>query len=228
MGVPVVQELLDDGQFQAALNVFGQNKAGELADVVKDESGDVKQALDEKVTSRLRGGKAPDVVREVIEWLPHTGSTLEAVHELEYARETVKTAGGPASLVLSQRITLVRLLVNAHGDEVGDLAYVLLTANRDHIRRGYRRRRPRRHRRQARRRAVGSGAARSQASAQCSRQTTTEEGRPDGSSVDCGGAAGLARRAGGIPSGSPASARTPPTRPTWVRGAGRARLGSAR
>jgi hypothetical protein len=131
---PSYKELLDDGQFQAALNVFGQNKAGELADVVKDESGDVKQALDEKVTSRLRGGQAPDVVREVIEWLPHTGSMLEMVHELDYARETVKTAGGPASLTLSQRIKLVRLLVNAHGDEVGDLADVLLTANRDHIR----------------------------------------------------------------------------------------------
>ena len=131
---PSYQELLANPKFGAALDIFGKNKAGELADVVKDEGDKVKAALEEKVTSRLRGGQAAEVVREVIEWLPVLSgedSLTTLTEQLDYADKAIETAGGAESLPLPQRKKLVKKVIDFPTEESAEKAYKLLIANPD-------------------------------------------------------------------------------------------------
>jgi hypothetical protein len=128
------QELLADPQFRGALDVFGKNKAGELADVVKDESADVQHVLESKVTSRLKGGQAADVVQEIIEWVPELGGTFPDEEQPEYADVALSTPGGAESLALPQRQKLVKTLLKNAWDEKSESAekaFQLLVANPD-------------------------------------------------------------------------------------------------
>ena len=127
------QELLADASFAVALNIFGVNKAGELADVVKDQPEKAQRVLEERVTSRLRGGQAVEVVREVIEWLPELEgeeSVTTTAERLDYVDQAIATQGGVEGLALPQRLTLVNLLLD-WPDPGPDKAFKLLVANPD-------------------------------------------------------------------------------------------------
>jgi Domain of unknown function (DUF4157) len=130
-------ELLADFQFREALKIFCANKAGKLDVVVADESDDVKASV-KKIGDRMRSDQAPDLVREVVEWVPDTGGGWFGHNQddnaLDYIERAAAVEGGLQSLAVPQRVKLIKFLFDGKtfGDEE-DAAFAVWTANPAHI-----------------------------------------------------------------------------------------------
>ena len=130
-------ELLADFQFREALKIFCANKAGKLDVVVADESDDVKASV-KKIGDRMRSDAAPDLVREVVEWVPDTGGGWGGHNQddnaLDYVERAAAVSGGLQSLAVPQRVKLIKFLFDGKtwGDEE-DAAFAVWTANPAHI-----------------------------------------------------------------------------------------------
>jgi hypothetical protein len=132
---PGYDELLRS-RFALALDKFAARKAGELTDLVKSERQEAQDAVG-KIATRLRGGEATNVVREVIEWVPDTGGKafgrLEDDNAMSYIEKASEQDGGLESLAVPQRVKLIRFLFSGKtwADEE-DAAFKVLTANPAH------------------------------------------------------------------------------------------------
>jgi hypothetical protein len=130
-------ELLGDFQFREALKIFCTNKAGKLDVVVANESDDVKASV-KKIGDRMRSDEAPDLVREVVEWVPDTGGGWGGHNQddnaLDYVERAAAVSGGLQSLAIPQRVKLMKFLFDGStfGDEE-DAAFAVWTANPAHI-----------------------------------------------------------------------------------------------
>jgi hypothetical protein len=133
---PSYQELLGNPLFVAALNTFAGKKADELTGLVANEREEARTAVG-RITDRLKGGQAAEVVREVIESVPETGGGVFGHNEDDNAMDYIERAsavhGGLESMAVPQRVKLIRFLFSGttFGDEE-DAAYRVLTANPAH------------------------------------------------------------------------------------------------
>lgn len=125
-------DLLGNGLFREALKGFCAGQASRLNGLVKGERQEVQDAVT-RITVRLGGDEAPEVVKEIIEWVPETGGgkfDADDTNAMIYVERAAATQGGLASLALPQRIKLIRFLfsgIKVWADEE-DAAFRVLTA----------------------------------------------------------------------------------------------------
>lgn len=130
-----VDDLLKDGKFKEALEIFAREKAAEFEDVAKELDKDQEAAFMSQVVTPLRANPM-DVIRKVINWVPDTGGGVGGHNQDDKALEYLALAKEKKALhtlTVEQKVKILRFVFDGYtsGDDEDALMEMINANPRD-------------------------------------------------------------------------------------------------